>query len=263
MLSRGAEVMRSLSNLYKQRNIIAENQGTRIIDPNVLLAMRLEAQKKLWAQQHPEEQPPEPEEPEIDLEAIRAEAEQIRQDARLKADEMVEKALGQVEEIRGNAETEGWQKGYADGKKKAAEEQELEQQKLEQYQQELEEKHQQRMQELEGQVLEAVCDVMEQVFHVQFDQFGPILLHLVKQAMQQIEGARDFTVRVHPNQYGYLQEHWQELAEQLGSSLEIRLEADISLAESGCVIETDSGFFDCSLDVQFANLIKAVRMLSV
>lgn len=256
--------MRSLSNLYKQRNIVSESQGTRIIDPNVLLAMRLEAQKKLQALQHPEEgEAQEPEEPAIDLEAVRAEAEQIQQDARTKAAEMIEKAQGQVDEIRSNAETEGWQKGYEDGRNKAREEQEAEMQKLDQRREELENQHQQRMQELEGQVLEAVCDVLEQVFHIQFDQFGPILLHLVSQALLQIEGVREFNVRIHPEQYKYLQEHRQELVDQLGPSVQIGLEADASLAPSGCVIETDSGFFDCSLDVQFENLIKAVRMLSV
>lgn len=255
--------MRSLSNLYKQRNIIAGSQGTRIIDPNELLAARLEAQRKLYALEHPEGEQSQEEEPEIDMEAVRAEAEQIQKDAQAKADKMIENARGQVDEIRGRAEKEGFQKGYEDGKKQAAQEQEIQEQKLNQYREELEEQHQQRMQELEGQVLEAVCDVMEQVLHIQVDEYGPILLHLAGHALQQIEGTREFTVRIHPDQYGYVQEHQQELVDQLGPSIQIRLEADMSLDQSGCVIETDSGFFDCSLDVQFANLIKAIRMLSV
>lgn len=258
-----------MSNLLKQRNVISQDQTTRIIDANQMLAMRLEAQRRaMYPDGLPEEQ--EPAEPEITPEEIRAEAEQIRSEAekvleaaRIRAADMVEKAQGQVDQIREEARGDGYQAGYEDGQRKAEEELAAANQELAGHREELEAEYRQKLLEMEGQVLEAVCDVLERVFGIQFDSFGQILLHLVGQAVQQVEGAKEFTVRVHPGQYGYLKEHQQELAAQVGPSVGIQLEADTSLAESGCMIETDSGFFDCSLDVQFRNLIKAVRMLSV
>ena len=261
--------MISLSNLLKQRNIISQGQNTRIIDANQLLAMKLEAQRRaMYPEGLPEEQ--EEAEPEITPEEIRAEAEEIRaqaqktlEDAREQASGLVEEARGQVEQIREGARQEGFTAGYKDGQQKAAEELEVLRQELEQHRGELEEQHRQRLLEMEGQVLEAVCDVIERTFGVSFDSFGQILLHLVGQAVLKIEGAKEFTVRIHPGQYEYLKEHQQELEDTVGPSVTIRLEADTSLGESGCMIETDSGFFDCSLDVEFQNLLKAVRMLSV
>lgn len=260
--------MISLYNLYKQRYVVGQELGTRIINSNDLVAEKLEAQRRAA---EPEgfveglavtelEEPPEPE---ISLEEIRAEAEQILEEARIRSEDLVSKANEQVDQIKESARNEGWRQGYEDGRQKANEELAAEQEKIEQQRTALSEHYQQKLSEMEGQVLTAVCDVMEQVFHIQFDEFGDILLHLVGQAVRQIESCKEFTVRVHPEQYEYLNSHPQELAAQLGPSVQILLEADASMDKSGCVIETDSGFFDCSLDVQFANLIKAIRMLSV
>lgn len=260
--------MISLYSIYKQRYTVNPDQGTRVIDSNELVAKMLEAQRKAM---EPEEfteglgvEEPEAEiEPEISLEEVRAEAEQILEDARAQAEAILEEARGGADEVTEKARSAGTLQGYEEGQQKAQEELSAEMEKLEGQRQELLEQHRKKLEEMEGQVLTAVCDVMEQMFCIQFDEFGPILLHLVGAAVQQVESCREFAVRVHPKQYDYIEAHRQELTAQVGQSAQIRLEADPSMEESGCIVETDSGFFDCSLDVQFRNLIKAIRMLSI
>ena len=43
---------------------------------------------------------------------------------------------------------------------------------------------------------------------------------------------------------------------------QIEITEDSALKRNECLIETDAGVFDCSLDVQLDNLIKDIRLLS-
>ena len=60
-----------------------------------------------------------------------------------------------------------------------------------------------------------------------------------------------------------MEEHREEILERVGQNIRLEIEADASLDQTQCVIETDSGFFDCSIGIQFENLLKAVRSLCI
>ena len=53
----------------------------------------------------------------------------------------------------------------------------------------------------------------------------------------------------------------EEILERVGAGIEIEIVADSSMDGNSCVIETDSGVFDCSLGVQLENLIKDIKSL--
>ena len=38
--------------------------------------------------------------------------------------------------------------------------------------------------------------------------------------------------------------------------------ADTTMKKNECIIETDAGVFDCSLDIELNNLIKDIKLLS-
>lgn len=263
-----------MSNLYKQRYIVTEQNHCRVINSNQGVAEKLEALARevngtngfvqgLMAEQV-EIAPPEPE---ISLEEVRKEADAIietaRQQAKQEAEQMIAEAEQQVESITANAKAEGEALGYQEGQRKAAEELEERRKRMEERKYALESEYQRKQESLEPQILEAVCEVFEKVFCIQFDQNKEILLHLVKNAILKIESTKEFQVRVSEKNYKYLEEHKNEILSQVGQNIKLDIEADASMDEKQCVMETDSGFFECSIDVQFENLIKAIRSLSV
>ena len=99
------------------------------------------------------------------------------------------------------------------------------------------------MQELEPKLLDVILDVVEKVFHIQFNDKRDILLHLISGTIAEIEGCKNFRIRV-------------------GKDSQIEVISDTSLEGNQCVIETETGVFDCSLGVQLENLIKDLRSLS-
>ena len=44
--------------------------------------------------------------------------------------------------------------------------------------------------------------------------------------------------------------------------MSLEIVSDIALSGNQCIIETETGVFDCSMDVQLKNLIKDLRSLS-
>ena len=59
----------------------------------------------------------------------------------------------------------------------------------------------------------------------------------------------------------FLEEHKENILDYVGHDIELEIVPDYTLDENACVIETDSGIFDCSLDVQLDNLMKDIRSL--
>ena len=55
----------------------------------------------------------------------------------------------------------------------------------------------------------------------------------------------------------------EELQEKVGEVVQIEIVMDPDLSESQCIIDADSGVYDCSLDVELDNLIRDLRSLGV
>ena len=208
-------------------------------------------------------EPMEPPEPEILPEELLEQARQELEEARAQAEKLVEDAKNQADAVTERARKEGERRGYEVGRQLAAEELKRQETLLMERRQDLEAQFAEMRENLEPQILDAVCDVFEKVFSIQFDQYKQILLHLIKNAILKIESTQEFHVRVGTGNYPYIEEHRNEILSQVGQNIRLAIEADSSLDVSQCVIETDSGFFECGLDVQFENLIKTIRSLSV
>ena len=274
-----------MSNLYKQRYIVANNNNARVINSNDRIEERMQELRKEIARQGFLEQSKDgfvaglqadvveavPKEEEISpeelLEQAREESEAILAKAREQADALLAKAKEEAVSIRRQAEETGYENGYGnglqEGNEKAEAELALEKNRMEEEQKQIKEEYLQKIEELEPYLVDIVADVFEKVFHVQFDDKKEILIYLIQQAILSAEGTKDFQVRVSLKDYEFMENHKKEITEWVGEAVNVEIMADASLKERQCMIETDSGVFDCGSDVQLDNLIKALRSLSL
>ena len=128
---------------------------------------------------------------------------------------------------------------------------------LQQLEESLNTDYRNKLQHMEQQVVEVVVHVFEKVFHIQFDDKTEILLSLVSDAIMGIEGSKDFRIRVAEVNFEFMENH------RVGEDISLEMIADPMLEENQCMIETDSGIFNCSLGVQLENLIKDLKSLSI
>ncbi len=134
---------------------------------------------------------------------------------------------------------------------------------LQQLEESLNTDYRNKLQHMEQQVVEVVVHVFEKVFHIQFDDKTEILLSLVSDAIMGIEGSKDLRIRVAEVNFEFMENHRHELEERVGEDISLEMIADPMLEENQCMIETDSGIFNCSLGVQLENLIKDLKSLSI
>lgn len=276
--------MRSLSNLYKQRYVFSDSFSKRVINSNDKVAERLE---ELRRQEQMEAQIPNPQgavdgfmvglqaeeidavpkEPVISPEEIRKmaqeEADDLLADARKQADALLADADMQADAIRKEAKNAGFEQGHQEGTAKAEEELTRLRNQIEEEQRQLEADYRQKVQELEPYLVEIVSDVFEKVFHVHFDDKKEVLVYLIEKVILNAEGTKEFQVRVSRADYEFVEGQKDAISAQVGASITVEIVADASLQEHQCMIETDSGVFECGVDVQLENLLGTLKSLSL
>lgn len=204
---------------------------------------------------------PEPE-PQIDYVAqAKEQAEQIISDANAQAVMIHDKAMKDADTLREMARQEGYENGYASARQQVDEQLQAGQQALDRREQELQIQYETAMAELEPRLLDTMLTIFDQVFQMQFCGKREMLLHLVQNAMRGIRETRQYKIRVSEAEVAFLREHKDELQEKVGEDVQIEIVMDPQLSESQCMIDADSGVYDCSLDVELDNLTRDLRSL--
>ncbi len=268
-----------LSNLLKPYDIITATADTRVINSNQRMEERMrELALSLRLGEESQEDPdsafsegleaetiePEPEpaaSPEEVLEEARTEAQRILDDARETADKMMNDAFQKGQVLFEEKQNEGYSAGLQkmqeelDAHKKHLDE-EFQKQK-----EELDARYQKRADELESDLVGAIIQVFDHVFHIQFDDKKEILLYLVKNTLMHIEVGKSFRIRVSETNHRFLESHLDDLKERIGNDVSIEIVNDMNLDARDCQIETDYGIFDCGIDMELSNLEKDIRSL--
>ena len=265
---------RSLSNLYKQYFVNNQTENARVINSNELIEARLG--KVLELQRAAQEANEQSEDgfaagiigentevfEEVDpVEEAKAEAERILEEARCKADDIMNEADHKAKVLCEEAR----QQGYEEGTLRLQEElnqrrYELETEFLDN-KRGLEDEYRSKMETMENDLVDVILEVFNKVFHIQFDNKKHILMYLIDDAILNIEGDKKFRIKVADSNVLFLENHRENILERVGHGIELEFIADSSMDGNACIIETDSGVFDCSLGTQLENLIKDIRSL--
>lgn len=282
-----------MSDIYRNNYVIHGEQVRRVIDANAIIAAKMQALADEQRQAEREELmrkrqeaidagdkeaeaefteglfakelelEPEPE-PQIDYEAqAREQAQQILAEAREQASQLHEQAVSDAESLRKTAQQEGYDAGYAEAVQEADEKLKSGQEALDRREQELQKQYEETMADLEPRLLDTILTVFDEVFQMQFCGKREMLLHLVKNAMRGIRETKHYKIRVSEQEVSFLREHKAKLQEKIGEDVQIEIVMDTELGESQCIIDADSGVYDCSLDTELDNLIRDLRSLCV
>jgi len=266
-----------LSNLVKVYNVVQQKEDVRMMDYNRLVEEKLAALVR--EQQGPEEDTgfrslgevseeivEIKEDPSEILEKAKLEAEGVLQNARLEADRLLYDAQKKAEAVLEEAKQEGHREGYEAGeleiRGQLQAEYQQKQQELDMHKVQLDKAYEAEMRQLEPKLLDVIVSVVEKVFCIQFDDKKEILLYLIENAISNIEGTKNYVIRVGEEQRVFLEKHKEDISDRVGHGVSLEILSDPALKNNQCIIETDSGVFDCSLGVQLENLIKDLRSLS-
>lgn len=264
-----------MSNLLKFNSIIVNEQNKMIIDSNKMVEEILNTKKRNFAVAA--------DTPDADgfvcglnaatveqLVADEAENDdeqnQIMEEASLKAEQILEEARREAEQIKETARKEGYEAGYGEGTADADKIlsdrlTELEN-KMTDKQYLLEKEYQRKKAEAEPELAEALLTLFEKVIGVLAKDKHDLILHLINSVMENVELSKEFTIHVSEADYRFVDTNRDLIYGAATPDFHIEICKDSKLEKNQCIIETDAGVFDCSLDIQLENLIQEIKILS-
>ena len=197
-----------------------------------------------------------------DIETSAAQAEGIIENAKIESDNILYEAHNNADMIKKDAYSEGKEKGLKDAEmeinKKISEYQaEHNQMKLE-----LQQQYDDMKSKMEPELVTIITDVFKKVINIISDNNEEIILNLVNSVMHNTEVSREFVIKVSPDDYKFLVNNQGKIYCAMSKEVQIEIIEDLSMTKNQCVIESDVGVYDCSLDIQLNNLIKDIKLLS-
>ena len=272
--------------LVKQRFMVVQSEEKRIIDANELLQRRQEELEK-WqretgggefasglAAERLELAPGEDDDGESSIIKSRESADQIMENAQAaaqtalaaaqaEADRIREEAAAQAAAEKAKVLADAQQQGYSEGYARAQEEAEALRQEYQEKEKQLDLFYQQQIEELEPQMVDAISAIYEHIFHVDLESYREILGHLISDTLRKIEGGHEFMVHVSKEDYPYVSmQKKQILTGAVGANCSVEVVEDLTLDKNECLIETDSGIYDCGLGTQLEELKRKLMLLA-
>ncbi|WP_022767254.1 MULTISPECIES: FliH/SctL family protein [unclassified Butyrivibrio] len=285
-----------MSNLFKAGYVSYDQSEARIIDSNELANRKIEAfqeqemkrQRAQMLQEEPSYDTAEGDDfipgidmeqlsqltedqsmlesvpdPQFDMEAMQAEIDLKLQQAQEQADMIVNNAHAQAQEIMQTAQQQGHQEGYDAGYQEGVAAAQALQADYEQQKEDLEKQYQQIVDELEPEMVDILTQIYEHVFNIELREDKGIILHLLKTTLSRIEPGNDLIVHISSDDYDDIMEQKEELDACITSpNTSMEIIEDPLLKENECMIESDSGVFDCSLGVELSEITRKLKLLS-
>lgn len=187
-----------------------------------------------------------------ELAGLQAQIEQEKEQAQLEIDQMKAKAFEEANE-------QGYQEGYRKGLDSVQElQKQCEDERLQQ-----EQEYQKKLEEMEPLMVDTLCDVYSHIFKVEAKEHKELVLKLLQDTLLKVDGTGSIIVHVAKEDYTYVQEQKGALLEEAGmQSGSVEIVSDAALARAQCMIETEGGVYDCSLDTELAELKRRLMLLA-
>ena len=127
----------------------------------------------------------------------------------------------------------------------------------------LDAEYQKRMDELEPQFVDTITGIYEHIFDVDLHSYREVLCYLISATMRKTEDNRSFLVHVSKEDYPYVSmQKKQIMAGATAPNSTVEIVEDMTLGKGECMIETESGIFDCGLGTQLSELRQKLKLLS-
>ncbi len=189
-------------------------------------------------------------------------AKSIVDKARYDAAMILADAKKQADEIKKTAKDEGLSLGYDEGMSRSIGEVEQLKQQILSQKEEMEIEYNQLIENIEPQLVETILEVFSNITNVISMDKKDIILSLVNSVMSGDDVSNSYIIRVSSEDVKFLRDNKDKIEKMSRKDIHIEIVEDMSLKKNQCLIDTDLGIFDASLDIQLENLINDIKILS-
>ena len=196
------------------------------------------------------------------LAEAREEAERIIADANAQAEEILNAAQLNADAMKNLARQDGEKEGYNEGTQRAAKELQEAQMQMNATVDRIQNEYQEMQLQMEREIVDMCLPVFEHVFQAELSGRKDVIYHLLDHCIMKIERTGQMQIKVSDANADFIKSKKEEIQGKIGAEVGLDIIADPLLNDSQCIIETDGGIFDCSIDTELDNLIREIRALS-
>ncbi|MCR5799417.1 MAG: hypothetical protein K6G69_05025 [Lachnospiraceae bacterium] len=126
-----------------------------------------------------------------------------------------------------------------------------------------EEEYEDKLYDLEPQFVRHITNIYEKIFQIELSDKKEIVMNVLHNAMQKIEGTKNYIIHVSRDDYSLVNEHKNELVDAaMAADVIIDVVEDMTMKHGDCMIETANGIFDCGIDTQLTAIKRRLTLLS-
>ncbi len=193
-------------------------------------------------------------------------AKELREDAVNRASKIIEDAELEAEKIKDDAYKVGYEKGLEDGSMEAMKRADAYMENLQKEQEALYKKNQETLEanisDTQDKLVNLSCALIEKLTGILVDEYKSVMLYIINNALNESDNSKEFTIKVSEGNYSYLTDNLDRISGATNPNISIEIYSDSKLNKRQCIIESENGIIDLSMDIQVRNLITAIKMLS-
>jgi flagellar assembly protein FliH len=197
---------------------------------------------------------------------------QLIEDAKLKASQLLEEARNQAEEIRQQIQIEkenwkteceklkeeafkqGYQEGYSQGERTGFESVKEQIELAKSVVDTAKNDYRAKIDSAEQTILLIALKAAEKIINREIENDPSYMKNVVKKVLKEARDYREIQIIVHPSHYSFIVSQKDELLSLFPREIELYIYPDDQVTQNSCIIETEGGRIDASIDSQLEML---------
>ena len=116
---------------------------------------------------------------------------------------------------------------------------------------------------LESRFADILIGLITKITGVVCEDKKDVIIYLIDNALHNVSKSKEITIRVSKNDIMMVESEKDKFLSGLSDDVSFDIVEDDSLSDNQCIIETESGVIDCSLDAQLDNLKEQLRLITL
>ena len=115
---------------------------------------------------------------------------------------------------------------------------------------------------MEPELVETITEVFKKITYTVAEDNTDIIIGLINGGMKNTDISNEFIIKVSPEDYKFLVNNQGKIYCSVSKEVTMDIVEDATMKKNQCIIESDTGVYDCSLDIELNNLIEDIKLLS-
>ena len=210
---------------------------------------------------------------EEDIAEINEKASDVLDDAYKRAEQIIADAKSEADRILSDSKKKSadmLEQAKEDGMSQALELARLQTEELEmnltkEYEEKcrkLDAEYDERIKRMEPELVDILLKIFSEVTGVLAKDKKDMILTLVDTVMSGTDVSKNYIIKTSREDAQFLRDNKERIHGTVGRDINVEIVEDPTLKRNQCLIDTDIGIFDCSLDIQLEKLIDAIKIIA-